>query len=237
MKGLPVSAATRAAMAMLKPLGAVMPEERKRTLVEMLERHGVPLIEDDIYGDLPHDGQRPGVCKAYDRTGNVLLCSGFSKTIAPALRVGYCAPGRYRDEMAKLKICFTLATPTLAQLALAQFLEHGVFERQLRKTRTLYKHNVARMIELVGMHFPQGTRTTRPTGGFVLWVELPRAVSTWVLFHRALEDGVCFAGGVIGDHEGWAGSAHHHPTAALSEMPTRTVRARIESMSVTRPSV
>jgi DNA-binding transcriptional MocR family regulator len=81
------------------PLGSCMPDERKRELVELLAEREIPLVEDDIFGEIGYAPDRPKVAKAFDRKGLVLLCSSFSKTIAPGYRVGYTAPGRYLPDV------------------------------------------------------------------------------------------------------------------------------------------
>jgi DNA-binding transcriptional MocR family regulator len=179
------------------PLGCSMPEENKQRLVKMLDRRGIPLIEDDIYGDLPHDGPRPGTCKMYDETGNVMLCSSFSKTLAPGYRVGWCAPGRWREQVTRLKLYTTLATATLPQMAVAEFLANGGYEHHLRKVRRMYAEQVSRAREAVCKYFPPGTKATSPKGGFVLWVELPGGVDSLELHERALKERISIAPGPI----------------------------------------
>lgn len=168
------------------PLGFTMPTERKQALVELLSKHKLPLIEDDIYGDLSFDAHRPTVCKAFDRDGTVMLCSSFSKTLAPGARVGWCAPGIHMEKVQQLKLCTTLATPTLPQLAIAEYLAVGGYAHHLRKMRKLYQDQVAVFSHLIERHFPKGTRLSRPAGGYVLWVELPPAVDSVELFERAV---------------------------------------------------
>ena len=85
------------------PLGSLMPDEKKRQLAALTAARGVPVIEDDIYGDLHFGSQRPWPIKAFDRAGNVLLCSSFSKSLSPSLRIGFVAAGRYRPVLALQK--------------------------------------------------------------------------------------------------------------------------------------
>jgi DNA-binding transcriptional MocR family regulator len=179
------------------PLGSLMPDEAKRELVKMLARREIPLIEDDIYGDLHFDGARPRPARAFDRHGLVMLCGSFSKTLAPGYRVGYVAPGRYRDAVERLKFAQTVATPTLAQMAVADFLENGGYERHLRRLRRALSEQVARVSESIAEHFPAGTRISRPQGGFLLWVEMPAGKSGLELHDRALARGVSVAPGPI----------------------------------------
>ena len=179
------------------PSGALMPDDAKRELVKMLARRDIPLIEDDIYGDLHFDGARPRPARAFDRHGLVMLCGSFSKTLAPGYRVGYVAPGRYRDAVERLKFAQTVATPTLAQMAIADFLENGGYERHLRRLRRALSEQVARVSEAIAEHFPAGTRISRPRGGFLLWVEMPPGKSALELHDRALAKGVSVAPGPI----------------------------------------
>jgi DNA-binding transcriptional MocR family regulator len=179
------------------PSGALMPDDAKRELVKMLARRDIPLIEDDIYGDLHFDGARPRPARAFDRHGLVMLCGSFSKTLAPGYRVGYVAPGRYRDVVERLKFAQTVATPTLAQMAIADFLENGGYERHLRRQRRALSEQVARVSEAIAEHFPAGTRISRPRGGFLLWVEMPPGKSALELHERALARGVSVAPGPI----------------------------------------
>jgi DNA-binding transcriptional MocR family regulator len=179
------------------PLGALMPDDAKRELVKMLARRDIPLIEDDIYGDLHFDGARPRPARAFDRQGLVMLCGSFSKTLAPGYRVGYVAPGRYRDAVERLKFAQTVATPTLNQMAIADFLENGGYERHLRRLRRSLCEQVARVSEAIAEHFPAGTRISRPRGGFLLWVEMPPGKSALELHDRALARGVSVAPGPI----------------------------------------
>jgi DNA-binding transcriptional MocR family regulator len=178
------------------PLGSRMPDDAKRHLVEMLADRDVALIEDDIFGDLGFTPHRPKVCKAYDESDNVLLCSSFSKTLAPGWRVGWCAPGsRYRERVMQFKATTTLATPTLFQMAIADYLATGGYDHHLRKVRKLYAEQLAQMTQAVQRFLPEGTRTTRPQGGSVLWVQLPGKVDALRIHDLAYERGISIAPG------------------------------------------
>lgn len=167
------------------PLGGVMPDAEKQKLVRLMAARQVAVIEDDIYGDLCHGEERPWPLKAFDRTGNVMLCASFSKSLSPALRVGYVAAGRRRPAVAMQKTLASGGTNPVTQRVLAETLESPAFERHLRALRRRFQNQVARMQEAVARHFPAGTRTTRPAGGFVLWVELPAGADTAALWRRA----------------------------------------------------
>jgi len=179
------------------PLGCCMPEDNKRALVELLARYQVPLIEDDIYGELAFSGQRPGVAKRYDQQGLVLLCSSFTKDISPSYRVGWIAPGRFRARVEQLKMATNIATAVLPQLAIARFLESGGYDRHLRSIRRAYAQKMAQMTQAVLNFFPAGTRVSSPAGGFVLWVQLPNEMDSLILYQRALAAGITVAPGYI----------------------------------------
>src|SRR5262249_35594671 len=115
------------------PLGSCMPDENKKEVVALLSRHQIPLIEDDIYGDLHFGTQRPKCCKSFDLEGNVLWCSSVSKTLAPGYRVGWVAPGRYKEKLLKLKLVHSLSSPSINQQSVANFLNTGKYENHLRQ--------------------------------------------------------------------------------------------------------
>lgn len=179
------------------PLGSCMPDEKKQQLVEILRAKEIPLIEDDIYGDLSFSASRPKTAKAFDKEGLVLLCSSFSKTLAPSYRVGWVAPGRFKEKVMSLKFINTIATATLPQLAIADFLATGGYQRYLRRICKTYSHQVALMTEAIGRFFPDETKVTRPSGGFILWVELPKQMDALELYERALLEKISIAPGHI----------------------------------------
>jgi len=179
------------------PLGSVMPDEAKAELCALAVRHDVPIIEDDVYGDLCFDGTRPRPVKAWDKDGRVLLCGSISKTLAPGYRVGWISPGRYQDEVERLKFSQSLACPTLTSMAVAEMLASGGYDRHLRRLRHVVAGQVARYRDEVLARFPDGTRVSCPRGGFVLWVELPGAVDALVLQERALARGVAIVPGPL----------------------------------------
>jgi DNA-binding transcriptional MocR family regulator len=179
------------------PLGSLMPDERKRELVQLLSRHDIPLIEDDIYGDLTFGQERPLTAKAFDREGLVIYCSSFSKTVAPGYRVGWAIGGRFQPEMERLKMMTNLACASPTQLALAEFLANGGYDHHLRAVRRIYATNISQMADAVSRYFPESTRMTRPGGAFMLWVEMPAAIDSVKLFHQAMEHGIAITPGSI----------------------------------------
>lgn len=179
------------------PLGSRIPDDKKKTLVELLARHDIPLIENDVSGEIYFGEKRPIVCKAFDTKGLVMLLSSFSKDISPGLRIGWVAPGRYKAELEWLKFTLSESSPTLPQMVVAEFLESGGYDQHLRRIRREYARNVELMSDAVMRYFPEGTRLTRPSGGFVLWVQLPETVDSLELYKVALQGGITLAPGHV----------------------------------------
>jgi len=168
------------------PLGYVLPDKSKRDLVELTARHDVAVIEDDVYGDLAFQGPRPRTAKSFDRKGLVLLCSSFSKILSPGYRLGWVAAGRFRAEVERRKFLANVATPSLTQMVVAEFLESGGYDRHLKRLRTNLAVQVDRVRQAIAKYFPDGTRISRPAGGYMLWVELPPSVNALKLYRTAL---------------------------------------------------
>jgi DNA-binding transcriptional MocR family regulator len=188
----------RACMSMTNchnPLGYILDEDYKRELVALLRRHQVPLIEDDIYGDLAFSGERPKTAKTFDTEGLVLLCSSFSKVLAPGFRVGWIQPGRYMDAVRRLKFISSIGTASLPQLAIAEFIRSGGYDRHLRSLRSAFANQVQIYSQAIGRYFPEGTRVSRPAGGYVLWVELPEGSSALELYRAAVANGISLVPG------------------------------------------
>jgi DNA-binding transcriptional MocR family regulator len=190
-------AAVIASPTVQNPLGAIMPLAAKRALVSLLERARVPLIEDDVYGDLAAGATRPPACKAFDGTGNVLYCSSVSKTLAPGWRGGWIAAGRYADRVLALRWEESLAGSPVLERALAEFLASGDYRRHLKVFRPRITTAVKAVAARVQAGFPPGTRISRPVAGYLLWVELPETVDAREVYSRALSLGIGVAPGQI----------------------------------------
>ena len=169
------------------PLGYSMDDERKRALVELARRYDVAIIEDDVYGDLAYAAPRPRSIAAFDEDGRVLLCSSVSKTLLPGLRLGWLAPGRYRDRALHEKYVSTGSSATLAQGSVAEFMARGHHARHLSAMRNQYRLQRDQMRTWVHQYFPEGTRVSAPSGGFMLWLELPEGFDSITLNRRLAE--------------------------------------------------
>jgi DNA-binding transcriptional MocR family regulator len=179
------------------PLGSLMPDENKKRLVEMLAKKEIPLIEDDIYGELYFGKVRPRTCKSYDKKGLVLHCASFSKSLAPGYRIGWTIPGRFKKKVLQLKRMHTVSTNTLSQAAVAEFLNNGRFELHLRHLRKALHTQSLRYMQAVSEYFPEDTCLTRPQGGFTLWIEMNKKINAYKLHKKALKHNIGIAPGQI----------------------------------------
>lgn len=177
------------------PLGSLMPDEKKQALVELLTFHDVPLIEDDVYGELYFGASRPISAKAFDTKGLVMHCSSFSKCLAPGYRIGWAAPGRFVAQVSRLKLTTTLSASAPAQAALADYLAKGGYDKHLRQLRHSLCLQQTAMMQAVVRYFPKGTRATRPSGGYFLWIELPGQVDAVDIHGKAVSLGISVAPG------------------------------------------
>jgi DNA-binding transcriptional MocR family regulator len=179
------------------PLGYVLSDAHKKALAELVAKYEVPLIEDDVSGDLASGEPRPKTAKSFDRQGLILLCSSFSKTLGAGLRVGWVHAGRFRSKVQCLRYVSSLATSTLPQLAIAKFIESGEYSRHLARLKTAIPAQVQIVSQSIARYFPQGSHMTRPSGDQVLWVELPRGVDGLDLYRRALLERISIMPGPV----------------------------------------
>jgi DNA-binding transcriptional MocR family regulator len=184
------------------PLSSCMPDEKKKQLVELLRKRKIPLVEDDIYGEMYFGKQRPLTCKTFDREGLVLQCGSLSKTLAPGYRIGWAIPGRFKEKVIRLKTLHTLMSPRLTQLALAHFLSIGRYEYHLKKMRKSLHTQCLRHTQAIAQYFPEDTKVSRPQGGFSLWIELNSQVNAYTLYQEALKHQISIAPGQIFSAQG-----------------------------------
>lgn len=158
------------------PQGFIMPEARKKAVLALAQRYDIVIFEDDIYGELATEYPRPRTIKSYDIDGRVLLCSSFTKSVAPGLRVGWIVPGRYRDRVLHMKYAAIGSTVPTTQMAVAAFIRDGHYHRHIRRMRQIYQQHLETYTCWIRQYFPAEICVTRPKGGFMLWVELPEGV-------------------------------------------------------------
>lgn len=179
------------------PTGAILSSDKKKKIAALAVRRRLAVIEDDIYGDLFLDSSRPDTIKTYDKHGWVLLCNSFSKSLFPGSRVGWCAPGRFGYEVARYKSMNNAATANLEQKVLHRLLAAGTYDRHLQQFRKQLNTHLIRTTRLIEQHFPEGTKITRPKGGIVIWVQLPRHINAAALQDAAFEQGIGIAPGEL----------------------------------------
>lgn len=179
------------------PLGYCMPDANKKEIVSLLSAHNIPLIEDDTYGDIHFSAERPKCCKSYDLDGNVLWCGSVSKTLAPGYRVGWVAPGKYKEQILKLKLIHSLSSTSIINEAVGNFLLTGKYENHLRNLRRTLQENYQKYADAIATYFPEGTKISRPQGGLALWVELPKHIDTGKLYDYALKKQISISPGQI----------------------------------------
>jgi DNA-binding transcriptional MocR family regulator len=217
------------------PLGVTMPEHDRRKLVDILEEFDAVLIEDDVYGDLRFDGIRPVPTQFLEKSDRIITCGSFSKTAAPGYRIGWAVTERYIDAIARLKRAFSCSSGLLQQLTLADFLASGNYVRHLKLLRPILKQNADRMSALVAEHFPSQTRTSRPVGASVLWLELPPRVDAIELFDDAMAAGISIAPGQIfspsNRYSNFIRLSYGHPWSEKTEDAIRWLGQRVQELS------
>ncbi|WP_417941756.1 PLP-dependent aminotransferase family protein [Flavobacterium sp. RS13.1] len=179
------------------PSGSMMPNEHKEEAVRLMEVHNIPLIEDDIHGDLYFGSSRPTNCKTYDKSGIVMCCSSVSKTLAPGYRVGWVVPGKFKKEILRTKLYHTISSPTITHEVVGDFLKNGRYENHLRKIRQILNYNCNNYINTILESFPKGTKVSQPQGGFFLWIELDKKIDTAEFYHWAMKHNISIAPGRI----------------------------------------
>lgn len=179
------------------PLGSLMPDDKKQAIVELLAKHDIPLIEDDVCQELYFGSKRPKSTKYFDKKGLVLHCSSFSKSLAPGYQVGWVIAGKFQNKVNQLKCMSTLVTPSLLQKTIADYLTHENYDRHLRKLRHSLAIQQAQAVHLIDRYFPKETVITKPKGGYTLWLKLPKSFNTLDLFYQALEKKIIIAPGCL----------------------------------------
>lgn len=170
------------------PTGTIMPETRRAELLKLSQQYGVPIFEDDCYADLIWDGKRPPAIHAMDKSGSVIHIGSFSKSIAPALRVGYIvAPWAVLSRMLALKT--DAGSGALEQMVLAEYCAPH-FASHVPKLNRGLRTKLETLMEALNEQFGTSAEFEDPKGGIFLWVKLPDNVDTLKLYQAALAAGV-----------------------------------------------
>ena len=195
------------------PAGVTLSEGRRQRLVVLANECGVPLMEDDPYGELRYEGDHISPLVVLDerhrseRTegkanaegffeGNVIYMSTFSKTLAPGLRLGWVvAPVEVVDRLVQAKQGADLHTSTFTQVLAYEIVRTGFLDGHVREIRKVYKERRDVMLKAMEEHFPEGVIWTRPQGGLFLWVTLPEEIDAAELLKEAVKERVAFVPG------------------------------------------
>lgn len=179
------------------PDGASIDKQTKMQLADFANNKQIPIIEDDLYGEIFFSGSRPDTIKTYDKNGWVMYCSSFTKTLVPGFRIGWCSPGRFIHEVSRIKWMHNGSTSNFSQQVVQQLLSSGTYDRHLHKYRLELHKNVLRTTKCIEQYFPEGTKISRPNGGLVLWIELPNFLNTLKLHDEAFNQGISYAPGEL----------------------------------------
>ena len=179
------------------PTGSCISDDDKQSILALCTAASVAIIEDDIYGELTFGLSRQRTLHSYDETGNVLLCSSLSKCLSRDLRIGWIAPGKYQQEILRLKIITSLTTSGSLQAGIADYMQRGFFERYLRKQRLQLSKQCRQLQHLIPTLLPTAISWTRPEGGLTLWLELPQSVNTTELYRQAHEKDITITPGAL----------------------------------------
>lgn len=179
------------------PLGCVMPDERKAALLKLCMRHGVAVIEDEPYRELADYPERARPIKAWDTGGHVIHCASFNKVLAPGMRLGWMSAGRWHERVRMLKFAQSRHNEALPQLVAAEFIGSGAFDRHLHRLREKLRAQREETVGAVARYFPEGTRSSLPAGGLLLWIALPEGTDSEKVFEAALTQGIRVAPGSI----------------------------------------
>ncbi len=178
------------------PTGTCLNGARRRQLIILADRYNIPILEDDFVGDLRYDGRAQPALKALDPGGRVIYASTFSKMLMPGLRVGFLIiDGPLYDALVKFKRVNDLATSSLIQRALENYVTVGRYQAHLRRSCQIFRKRRNAMMESLHRHLPTGIRLDPPQGGLFLWLKLPDTLSADELLPLAVEEGVDFMPG------------------------------------------
>ncbi|MGU5696254.1 aminotransferase-like domain-containing protein [Aeromonas allosaccharophila] len=197
------------------PLGHTMPDGHKQRLMALLNSHKVPLVEDDVYAEVYFGRERPKPIRHWDQRGDSLLCSSFSKCLAPGFRVGWVVAGPHAERVQRLQLMSTLSTNVPSQLALAEMLRQGGVDAHFRRLRHTLAQRQQQMRAALLRLLPGEVRLSSPDGGYFLWLELPAHFDSRTLHAQALGSGFSVAPGALFSSQG----QHNHCLRLNSSHP------------------
>ncbi|MGA9121365.1 MAG: PLP-dependent aminotransferase family protein, partial [Bacteroidota bacterium] len=175
------------------PSGVVLSLERRRQLLQLATRYGIPILEDDTYSELRYEGTSIPTLKALDTAGLVMMLGTFSKILFPGLRLGWLvAPRPVIHQFALAKQIEDLHAGTFAQMVVDRMIRHGDLDAHISASRSIYRERRDLMAEALERHAVEGMTWRSPEGGFYFWCELPRRVDRSRLSENAADERVGF---------------------------------------------
>jgi 2-aminoadipate transaminase len=187
------------------PTGRSMSLERRQRLVELASEYGIPIVEDDPYGELRYEGEPLPSLKSLDKDGLVIYLGTFSKILAPGLRLGWIlASAPALEGLLHGKQPSDLHTGMAQQMATYLVARDGFVDEHVQRIKAFYRERRDVMLRAIEEHFPADARYTRPAGGLFVWAELPTHIDTRELLLEAIKDKVAFVPGqgFHSDHSG-----------------------------------
>jgi 2-aminoadipate transaminase len=178
------------------PAGTVMPESRRKKLVDIAHEYNLVIIEDDPYGKLRYDTSAVKPIKAFDDEGRVIYMSTFSKILAPGFRLAWIvAPEDVMRKMALCKQAQDLCTAGFSQYIAYEFMKSGLLDLHIMRICEMYKPKRDIMMDSMKKYFPEGYLCNKPNGGMFAWVTLPKEVDTEAMFLDAFKEKVAYVHG------------------------------------------
>ncbi|KUI99661.1 aminotransferase-like domain-containing protein [Vibrio sp. MEBiC08052] len=177
------------------PLGFTLTDEKKKRIVDILNRYNVALIEDDVYSEL-YEGSEPITSmKMYDHTGNTMLCSSFSKSLIAGLRIGWVVAGKRALDIQKLQLMSTFATSAPIQMTLVHYLTSRNYELHLKQLRKRLAERKKKITERLRALLPDEVNIISQKGGYFVWLELPEHLDATYIYDEVLKENVSIAPG------------------------------------------
>ena len=196
------------------PTGIMMSDVTKKEIYEIALKHIIPIIENDIYGDLYFGRSRPSTIRNFDNQGLVLTYSSFSKTIAPGIRLGWLAGGRFFSKAERLKFSLGRSVSPLNQEVITKLLSTSSYDRHLRTFRRQLEHQSILICNQLNQFFPDNSYTSRPQGGYSIWTGLPPTVDMKEFYAKCNNFGINFT---PGDTFSFTENYDHHFRTVFSQ--------------------
>ena len=210
------------------PTGITWPLERRKAVMDIMNKYEIPVIEDNPYGELRYDGERVPTLKSLDTKGNVIFLGSFSKIFMPGFRIGWMvANPEIIDKVVKLKQAVDLQTSSFGQRQAAYYMDMFDLDKHVATIRKLYGERRTLMYDCMKKYFPEGVTFTYPEGGLFTWVTLPEGMDAKELMPKVLDRQVAYVPG--GPFYPNGGNANHF-RLNYSNMPPERIEEGIKRL-------